>query len=127
MDDRPSSMVYGLWSAPQTRLRPAWVALLITQWGDKSRAGKLRLNFWKRCLSHRQTVESPVVGLFSLAYPKCYRVARVQPSIHLFLVTSVYAHGARLSTLRLTDMGIHFWAFGGARKTEAKFKITEQK
>ena len=41
---RPSSIVL------QKRLRPAWVALLITQWGDKSRAGKLQLNFWKRCL-----------------------------------------------------------------------------
>lgn len=60
---RPSSIVH------QTRHRPAWVALLMTQWGDGARAGKLRLIFWKRCLSHRLTVESPVIGLFSRARP----------------------------------------------------------
>ena len=29
--------------------------------GRQTRAGKLRLIFWKRCLSHRQAVESPVL------------------------------------------------------------------
>lgn len=67
---RPSSIVYRLSSVVhQTRHRPAWVALLITQWGDGARAGKLRLIFWKRCLSHRLTVESPVIGLFTRARP----------------------------------------------------------
>jgi hypothetical protein len=85
VERKRSFMVYGPSSiVHQTRHRPAWVALLMTQWGDGARAGKLRLIFWKRCLSHRLTVESPVIGLFTRARPSVVGWQREQPSIHLF-------------------------------------------
>lgn len=62
-----SSIVYG----PPYTTSPHLDGLAISLWGDGARAGKLRRIFWKRCLSHRVTVESPVIGLFSLARPKC--------------------------------------------------------